>query len=40
VAHALAKFASHHSLFFCCNSDSLPPSVSEAWLRDVVALSI
>ena len=40
VAHALAKFISHHSLFFCCNFESLPPSVLEAWLRNVAAFSV
>ena len=39
VTHALAKFASYKLFYFCYNFDSLTPSVSEACLRDVAALS-
>lgn len=37
VAHELAKFSMPLSLPFSCNSDSLPPSVKEAWLSDSLA---
>ena len=35
IAHALAKFASQSHNYTFCNIDSLPPSVYEAWLKDI-----
>lgn len=35
AAHALAKVAFSLRLPFCCNLDNLPPSLKEAWLRDL-----
>uniref|UniRef100_A0A2N9GI57 RNase H type-1 domain-containing protein n=1 Tax=Fagus sylvatica TaxID=28930 RepID=A0A2N9GI57_FAGSY len=35
TAHALAKVAFTLCLPFSCNQDRLPPSVKEAWLRDL-----
>jgi hypothetical protein len=39
VAYTLAKFATHQSLAFCCNKNSLTPSVLEACLSDVLCES-
>jgi ribonuclease HI len=39
VAHSLAKFASSLNSCFSCNSSNLPPSVREAWIRDLIACS-
>jgi ribonuclease HI len=38
TAHALAKVAFSLCLPFSCNQDCLPPSVKEAWLRDLAFL--
>ena len=38
TAHALAKVAFTLCLPFSCNQDRLPPSVKEAWLRDLAFL--
>uniref|UniRef100_A0A2N9G6R1 RNase H type-1 domain-containing protein n=1 Tax=Fagus sylvatica TaxID=28930 RepID=A0A2N9G6R1_FAGSY len=38
TAHALAKVAFSLCLPFSCNQDRLPPSVKEAWLRDLAFL--
>ncbi len=38
VAHSLAKFATSQPKFLLCNSSNLPPSVREAWLRDLSSL--
>jgi ribonuclease HI len=35
AAHALAKVVFSLRLPFCCNLDNLPPSLKEAWLRDL-----
>lgn len=37
-AYALAKVAFSLSLPFHCNQDSFPPSVIEAWLRDLFSV--
>ena len=39
MADAMAKVAHSLCLPFCCSQESLPPSVKEAWLRDVFLLS-
>ena len=39
LAHSFAKFASSQDFCFSCNSTNLPPSVHEAWIRDLLALS-
>jgi ribonuclease HI len=39
LAHELAKFAVSASSPFCCNALSLPPSVMEAWQRDMLSFS-
>lgn len=39
MAHNLAKFASLHPYVFSCNNSDVPPSVHEAWLRDLNSLS-
>ena len=38
VAHAVAKVAYSHCLPFYCIKDNLPPSVKEAWIRDLFLL--
>ena len=40
VAHSLAKAAFSLALPFCCSLDTLPPSVEEAWFRDVVLFAL
>ena len=35
MAHSLARFALHLTSPFCCNKDTLPPSVLETWFKDV-----
>ncbi len=35
MAHCLAKFGSHLTGSFQCNDSNLPPSLQEAWLRDL-----
>ena len=39
VAHSVAKFAMSLSNNFFCNSTNLPPSICEAWFRDMCSLS-
>jgi hypothetical protein len=39
MAHALAKVALKSYFPFCCNLNSAPPSVYEAWARDLFLLS-
>ena len=39
TAHELAKFAAPLHAAFICNSVSLPPSVLEAWQRNMLAFS-
>jgi hypothetical protein len=39
VAHSVAKVAPSFCLPFCCFKDNLPPSVKEAWIRDLFLLS-
>ena len=39
VADAIAKVAHALCVPSCCNKETLPPSVKEAWLRDVFLLS-
>jgi hypothetical protein len=38
VAHCVAKVAFSHCLPFCCTKDNRPPSVKEAWIRDLILL--
>jgi ribonuclease HI len=38
VTDTIAKVAISHHLPFCCSKDNLPPSVKEAWLRDMLLL--
>ena len=40
MAHSLAKFTSSLPSCFFCNSSNLPPSVHEAWIRDLIACSL
>ncbi len=39
VAHTLAKAAFSYSLPCFCSKDNLPPSVKEAWIRDLILLN-
>ncbi len=39
VAHCLAKVAAPQAMSLLCNSSNLPPSVYEAWLRDMSFLA-
>lgn len=39
VAHNLAQFASFLPISFSCTNSNIPPSVYEAWLRDLSSLS-
>jgi hypothetical protein len=39
VKHALAKFATIFPTCFSCNSSNLSPSISKAWLRDLLSSS-
>jgi hypothetical protein len=39
VAHSIAKFVVSLSNSFSCNSNNLPPSICEAWLREMCFLS-
>ena len=38
VTHEVVKFFLPFSPPFTCNSDSLSPSVKEAWIRDILAV--
>ena len=40
MAHSLAKFTSSLPSCFFCNSSNLPPSVHEAWIKDLIACSL
>ena len=40
AAHTLAKFAAHSRFPFHCNYDSLPPTVWDVCMRDVLAFSV
>jgi hypothetical protein len=39
VAHSLAKFAVSHPPSLHCNNFNLPPSVYEAWIRNLSCFS-
>ena len=38
LAHELANYAVSLTSLFCCNAYTLPPSVFEAWQRDVLGI--